>query len=387
MANSDFLPFAKPTIDEATIQEVTDCLRSGWLATGPRVAAFEQKLKDYLGAPHVICVTSGTAALHVSLLALGLQPGDEVITTPMTFCATLNTIVQAGGKPVLVDVDPKTFNLDLNRVADAITEKTRAILPVHFGGLPVDLGALYELAGKHNLRVIEDCAHAIGAQYKGVSLGSFGDTQIFSFHPNKNMTTGEGGAIATHNDELAAWVKKLRFHGIDRDAFDRFSKEGNQHYDIVYPGFKYNMMDIQAALGLHQIQQLDDFIQRRQFLAQNYTDILKGWPELTLPTQPNYPHRHAWHLYTPLINPAACGMDRDTFIAKMKEHNIGVGMHYEAVHLYSYYRDTYGFKRGDFPHAESISDRIVSLPLFPTMTQLDQDRVIETLLKVLRSPA
>lgn len=384
MSNT-FLPFTRPTLDSDTIAEVVDCLESGWLATGPRVKAFEEKLKEYINVPHLLCLTSGTAALHLALLALNLKPGDEVITTPMTFCATLNTIVQAGGKPVLVDIDPQTYNLDVNLLEAAITPKTRAILPVHFAGLPVDLEPLYQIATKHSLRVIEDAAHAIGAKYKGLPIGSFGDTHIFSFHPNKNMTTGEGGAIATQDEELAKLVSKLRFHGIDRDAFNRFAKEGNQHYDVIYPGFKYNMMDLQAALGLHQIDQLDAFLERRQFLAQGYTDILKDWPQISLPKRPTYQHKHAWHLYTPIINPEVAGMDRDTFISKMKEQNIGVGLHYEAVHLFTYYRETFGFKRGDFPCAEAVSDRIFSLPLFPNMTQAEQDQVIEVMSNIFRS--
>jgi dTDP-4-amino-4,6-dideoxygalactose transaminase len=374
--SDDFLPFSRPSIDRATIDEVVACLESGWITTGPRTQQFEADLKAYLGAPHVLALSSATAGLHLVLAALDLQPGDEVITTPMTFAATLNTIVLTGGKPVLVDAEPGTYNLDVTRLAAAITPRTRAIMPVHFAGLPVDLDPLYALAEKHGLRVIEDAAHAIGTDYKGKRIGSFGDVQVFSFHPNKNMTTGEGGAVATRDAALAERLALLRFHGMDREAWNRFGKKGSQHYEIIAPGYKYNMMDLQAALGLHQLRQLDGFIARRTQLALRYQTILRDWPQWSLPATPPYAHRHAWHLYTPLINPQAAGMDRDVFMAGMKERNIGTGLHYRAVHLYPYYREHYGFGPGDFPVAESIGDRIVSLPLFPSMSDADQDRVI-----------
>ncbi len=374
--SDEFLPFSRPSIDRATIDEVVACLESGWITTGPRVKQFEGDLKAYVGAPHVLALSSATAGLHLILAALKLEPGDEVITTPMTFAATLNTIVLTKGTPVLVDVEPGTYNIDVARIESAITARTRAIMPVHFAGLPVDLDPLYALADKHGLRVIEDAAHAIGTEYKGKRIGGFGDTQVFSFHPNKNMTTGEGGAVATRDPELADSIALLRFHGMDREAWNRFGKKGSQHYEIIAPGYKYNMMDIQAALGLHQLKQLDGFIARRTELAQRYQKLLAGWKQWSLPATPAYAHKHAWHLYTPLINPLAAGMDRDAFMTGMKERNIGTGLHYRAVHLYPYYREHYGFKPGDFPVAESISDRIVSLPLFPSMTDADQDRAI-----------
>ena len=372
----EFLPFSRPTISREAIDEVVACLESGWITTGPRVKKFEEALKAYLGAPHVLAIANATAGLHLALVALDLQPGDEVITTPMTFAATLNVIVLAGAKPVLVDVEPHTYNLDVAQVAAAITSRTRAIMPVHFAGLPVDLDPLYVLAQQHGLRVIEDAAHAIGTEYKGRRIGAFGDTQVFSFHPNKNMTTGEGGCVSTHDAKLAERLALLRFHGMDREAWNRFGKSGNQHYEIILPGYKYNMMDLQAALGLHQLPALDGFIRRRTELAQRYQRLLAGWPQWSRPEAPAYAHLHAWHLYTPLLNPDAAGMDRDAFMAGMKARNIGTGLHYRAAHLYPYYREHYGFAPGDFPHAETISDRIVSLPLFPTMTDAEQDRTI-----------
>ena len=372
----EFLPFSRPTISQEAIDEVVACLKSGWITTGPRVRQFEEDLKTYCSAPHALALSSATAGLHLVLAALELKPGDEVITTPMTFAATLNTIVLTGGKPVLVDVEPGTYNIDVRQIEKAVTKRTRAIMPVHFAGLPVDLDPLYEVAKRHGLRVIEDAAHAIGTEYKGRRIGSFGDVQVFSFHPNKNMTTGEGGCVVTRDEKMAGDVALLRFHGMDREAWNRFGKKGSQHYEIIAPGFKYNMMDMQAALGLHQLKQLDGFIKRRMELALRYQKLLAGWSQLSLPAAPSYPHLHAWHLYTPLVNPESAGMDRDAFMQGMKERNVGTGLHYRAVHLYPYYRERFGFKRGDFPQAEAVSDRIVSLPLFPLMTDAEQDRVV-----------
>lgn len=380
--SEEFLPFSKPSISRAAIDEVVACLESGWITTGPRVVKFTEDLKQYLGAPYVLPLASATAGLHLVLLAMDLKAGDEVITTPLTFAATLNTIILAGAKPVLVDIDPATLNMDLNRLEDAITPRTRAIMPVHFAGLPVDLDQLYQIAKKHNLRVIEDAAHAIGTEYKGKRLGSFGDTQVFSFHPNKNMTTGEGGCVTTHDEDLARKIGLLRFHGMDREAWNRFGKTGSQHYEIVLPGFKYNMMDMQAALGLHQLAELDGFIARRTELALRYQEALADWLQWSIPQEPEYDHKHAWHLYTPMINDVVAKMDRDEFMQKMKDKNIGTGLHYRAVHLYPYYREQYGFKQGDFPFAESAGDRIVSLPLFPSMTDADHDRVLDVMYSI-----
>lgn len=383
---NEFLPFAKPSIDQATIDEVIDCLQSGWLTTGPRVQRFEAALRDYLQAPHALTITSATEGLQLALIAIGLQPGDEVITTPMTFVATLNAIVLAGGKPVLVDINPRNYNLDIHLIEAAITPKAKAILPVHFAGLVVDLDPIYELANHYNLRVIEDAAHAIGAEYKGKRIGSFGDIQVFSFHPNKNMTTGEGGCITTRDTELAERITQLRFHGINRkDSWQRFTKRGSQHYDVMYPGFKSNMMDLQAAIGIHQLAQLDQFIERRTALAHTYLNQLAVFPQLALPQLPNYTYKHAWHLFTPLINPEIAGFDRDQFMQRMKEHNIGTGYHFQAAHLFRYYQRQFGYRKGDFPHAEYVAERIVSLPLFPAMTDNDQARVLDAIHTILHA--
>lgn len=383
--SEEFLPFSRPSINRDAINEVVSCLESGWITTGPRVNQFTEDLKEYFGASYVLPLMSATAGLHLALLAMNLQPGDEVITTPLTFAATLNTIVLAGAKPVLVDVEFDSRNMDLNQVEAAITNKTRVIMPVHFAGLPVDLDYLYNIANKHGLRVIEDAAHAIGTEYKNKKIGSFGDTQVFSFHPNKNMTTGEGGCVVTRDSELAKQISLLRFHGIDREAWNRFGRNGNQDYEVVLPGFKYNMMDIQAALGIHQLKELDNFITRRSELAERYYEVLRDWPQWILPGEPNFSCRHAWHLYAPLLNEEEANMCRDEFMQQMKERNIGTGLHYRAVHLYPFYREKFGFEEGDFPNAEALGARIVSLPLFPNMTDADHDRVIDVMYSIFSS--
>lgn len=377
--SEEFLPFAKPDISEAGINEVVDSLRSGWLTTGPKLQKFEQALREYCDTPHALCLSSATAGLHLALLSLGLEPGDEVITTPLTFIATANTIVHAGAKPVFADVDPATYLLDVEQVASKITDRTRAIVPVHFGGAPVDLDPLYALAEKHNLRIIEDAAHAIGTYYKDKIIGSFGDIQVFSFHPNKNITTGEGGCVTTRDDETAAKIKNLRFHGIDREAWNRFSKEGSQCYLVTAPGFKYNMMDIQAALGLHQLPRLNGFIEKRRELAEKYQAEFANWEQWQRPQPPSYAHKHAWHFYNPLLNLEEVSITRDQFINQMKDYNIGVGLHYQAIHTHPYLQQQFGYKDGDFPIAEDIANRIVSLPLFPTMTDSDQARVFDAM--------
>ncbi|MEI8055133.1 MAG: DegT/DnrJ/EryC1/StrS family aminotransferase [bacterium] len=375
-----FLKFTAPAIDQTTIDEVIACLKSGWLATGPRVKQFEEGLEKYFGSPHVLALTSGTAALHLALKGFGLKSGDEVITTPMTFIASLNTIVHAGAKPVLVDVDLKTRNIDVTKIVSKITSHTKAILPVHFAGIPVDLDPLYEIAQKYNLRVLEDSAHAIGSHYKGRVIGSFGDTQAFSFHPNKVMTTGEGGCVSTRDTKLAQDIKVQRFHGIDREAFNRHEKGGSQDYDVIKPGYKYNMLDLEAAIGIHQLAELESFIAKRQVLVDRYNEKLFNWSELSLPQLPSYNCRVSWYVYAPLIT----NMSRDIFMQQMQEHGIGTGLHHHAAHLYTYYQETYGYQRGQFPNAETISDHIVSLPLFASMTLDDQDRVIAAMKRIFR---
>jgi len=380
--NEEFLPFSIPVLSQATIDEVVACLKSGWLATGPRVKQFEEALKKYLKAPYGLAMNSATSGLHVALKCLEIKPGDEIITAPITFVATLNTIVHNGAQPVLVDVDLNTYNIDVNQIEAAITKRTRAIMPIHFAGIPVDLDPIYKIAAQHNLRVIEDAAHAIGSYYKGKIIGSFGDVQVFSFHPNKVMTTGEGGCITTRDAALAKAISVMRFHGIDREAWNRYGKGGNAHYDVIQPGYKYNMMDIQAAIGIHQLQELESFIAIRTKLAKRYNEALANIPALTLPQLPPYDCRTCWYLYAPLVKQEIAGFTRDEFMQKMAAANIGTGYHYCAAHLYTFYREQFGWKRGQFPNAEKISDSIVSLPLGAHMNFAQQDRAIAAIHKI-----
>jgi len=362
---------------------VQECLRSGWITTGPRVERFERMLADYLGATQVIALSSATAGLHLALRTLELRPGDEVITTPLTFVATVNTIIEAGATPVFVDIDADTRNIDVARLADAVSDRTRALVPVHFAGLPVDLDPLYDLATRHGLRVIEDAAHAIGAEYAGRRIGSFGDTQVFSFHPNKNMTTGEGGCVSTSDPKLAAALRTLSFHGIDREDLSESLRAEGAPYDVAAVGFKYNMMDIQAALGLHQLPELDGFIGRRTQIARAYLERLASSSAWELPADADPSHRHAWHLFTAVLRPEKARIDRGAFVRGMKDRGIGIGIHYPAVHLFRLYRSRFGFRPGSFPVAERIGRNVVSLPLFPAMNDADVDRVVRAIEEVL----
>lgn len=383
MSDNDFLPFAKPFISDDAIAEVVDCIKSGWITTGPRVAKFEHMLSEYHNGRLARCVSSATAGLQLALEAIGLEEGDEVITTPLTFVATLNTIVLAGGTPVLVDINPATLNMDMTKLEAAITPRTKVIMPVHFAGRPIDLDPLYALADTYNLRVVEDCAHAIGATYRGKRIGNFGDIQVMSFHPNKNMTTGEGGAVISDDEALMERIERLRFHGIDRSAFNRFSKEGSQQYDVAVPGYKFNMMDMQAALGIHQLPALDEFIDNRTALAQRYMEALRDVEGIILPSLTHTEDRHAWHLFTIRIEDNPAGLDRDGFIQAMKDQNIGTGLHYQSTHTFRWYQERYGWQAADFPHALDAGNRICSLPLFPTLDIADQDRVVKTIINVL----
>lgn len=367
-----FLPFSRPTIDDNAINEVIDSLKSGWITTGPKVSKFEEMLRQYFDSPNAITVTSATAGLYIVLQALSFDPGDEIITTPMTFVSTINVIVMNNLKPVLVDINLEDYNIDVSKIEEKITNRTRAIMPVHFAGFSVDLDPVYALARKYNLRVIEDAAHAIGSYYKGRKIGTFGDIQVFSFHPNKNITTGEGGCIITRDDELSKKLVLLRFHGMDREAWNRFGKLGSQYYEILMPGHKFNMMDIQAALGIHQLPKVDEFNMRRNVLAQRYLDTLKGVKILKLPKNEQ---GHAWHLFAPLVN----DNKRDKLMTSLKELNIGTGLHYQPVHLFQYYKQEFGWTNGTFPNAEQVGSSILSLPLFPLLQEEQQDIVISTL--------
>ncbi len=380
---STFLPFARPAIGPDEIAEVVDTLESGWITTGPKVEKFTAAFVDYVGGRFAVPVSSATAGLHVALLALHIGPGDEVITTPMTFVATLNTIVHCGAVPVLADIDAATLNIRVEEIEKKITPRTRAIAPVHYVGQPADLDPILELAAARGLAVLEDAAHAVGTEYKGRRIGSFPTTSVFSFHPNKNMTTGEGGMIVTDDEAVFEKASLLKFHGMDRESWKRFAKSGSPRYDVAIPGYKYNMMDIQAALGLHQLRRLEGFLAERQRLAARYDAALAGAVGLILPQRVPYPARHAWHLYTPLVDLDRLTIDRDRFMSELQRRNIGTGLHYTAAHEFSYYAQRFGWRPEDFPEAHFVSERIVSLPLFPGLSDSDQDDAIAAIRAVL----
>jgi len=381
-ARPSFLPFSRPSVGQEEINEIIDSIQSGWITTGPKVERFAEDLGRYIGAPFIAPVSSATAGLHLALLAHGIGPGDEVITTPLTFAATANVIVLVGAKPVFADIDQRTLQIRVEEVEEKITSRTRAIIPVHFAGQPVDLDPLMELARKWNLVVIEDAAHAIGTEYKGKRIGSTGNTAVFSFHPNKNITTGEGGAIATFDEEIFKTVSLLRFHGMDKNAWMRFDKSGPAHYDITSPGYKYNMMDIQAAMGIHQLKKLDGFIEERTARARAYQEFFGNLRGVIIPEEVPYPHRHAWHLYTPFIDTDVLRVTRDQFMKELKDRNIGSGLHYTAVHEFSFYAEKYGYMPADLPEAHFVSDRVLSLPLFPAMSDQDQEDVVEAVIDI-----
>jgi len=378
-----FLPFSTPTIEDAEINEVVDSLKSGWITTGPKVKRFEEAFKAYVGAPYAIPLTSATAGLHLVLLALGIKEGDEIITTPMTFASTVSMIILCGGTPVLADIEAGTLNIDVARIREKITPRTRAIIPVHFAGQACDMDPLFALAKEHGLTVIEDAAHAAGTEYKGKRVGSLDSISIFSFHPNKNITTGEGGMVCTADENLAEEISLMKFHGMSREAWKRFAASGTPNYDILMPGFKYNMMDIQAAIGIHQLPKLDRFIDLRRDVAEFYNREFADVAELALPQYTPYPQRHAWHLYTPLVRIEQLTVDRDRFMEELKKHNIGSGLHYKAIHHHAWYREHLPVADQELPNASYASERILSLPLFPKMTMDDAQDVVEAVKAVI----
>jgi dTDP-4-amino-4,6-dideoxygalactose transaminase len=377
-----YLVFGAPQIGAEERAEVLACLDSGWLGSGPRVAELESRLREYLGAPAVVAVNSGTAALHLSLLELGLEPGAEVITSPMTFCATANAIVHAGARPVFADCDPVSMNIDPAEIRRRITPRTRAILPVHFAGRPCDMAAIGALAAEHGLRVVEDCAHAIESTVDGRHCGTLGDLGCFSFYVTKNLTTAEGGLVVCRDAATADRIRVRALHGMTEDAWHRYRDEGYVHYDVVEPGFKYNLTDLAASLGLHQLARLERSWARRQALWDYYLRELRALP-LTLPPPPAPGTRHGLHLFTCLVDDARTGVTRDELQGALHALRIGSGVHYRPVHLYSHYRRTYGYAPGDFPHAERIGARTLSLPLSPAVTDDDAADVVRALRLVL----
>jgi dTDP-4-amino-4,6-dideoxygalactose transaminase len=378
-----FLVFGAPAIEEAEISEVVASLKCGWLGTGPKVARFEEEFRNYKKASYAAAVNSCTAALHLSMLAAGLKPGDEVITTAMTFCATINAIIHAGATPVLVDIDPVSMNIDSEQVKAKITSKTRAILPVHFAGRACDMDALFNIAACYDLKLIEDCAHAIETEYQGRKVGTFGDFGCFSFYVTKNIVTGEGGMVLTRNEEHLARIKMLALHGMSKDAWQRFGDEGYKHYYVVECGFKYNMMDLQAAIGIHQLKRVEEYWKRREKLWKRYNQAYADLPVI-IPAEPEAGNRHAYHLYTILVDEQKCSISRDAFLKAMTAQNIGVGVHYMSIPEHPYYSRKFGWKPEDYPNAKRIGRQTVSLPLSARLTDDDVEDVIKAVRKVIK---
>ena len=379
----NFLVFGSPLIEEAEIAEVVASLRSGWIGTGPKVQRFEEMFRKFTGARYAMALNSCTAALHLSMLAIGIRPGDEVIVPAMTFAATANAVIHAGGIPVLADCRRETMNLDPDDLERKISRRTRAVIPVHFAGRPCEMDAIMDIARHHRLHVVEDCAHAIEAEYQGNKTGTFGTIGCYSFYVTKNIVTGEGGMAVTNNKEWADKIKVLGLHGMSKDAWKRYSDEGYKHYQVVFAGFKYNMTDMQAALGIHQLPRIQRYWRLRKKIWRTYDQAFQDLPAF-LPAPVPKGVKHAYHLYTLLLDTDRLRISRDRFLEQMTRANIGVGVHYIALHLHPYYRKTYGYKPGDFPNAEWISQRTVSLPLSPRLGDEDVADVIDAIDCILR---
>ncbi len=367
--------FAAPSIGPEEIAEVVATLESGWLSTGPRVKAFERAFAEYIGVPHAIALNSCTAALHLSLLASGIGPGDEVVTTPMTFCATANVITHVGAEPRFADIDPRTWNLTADAASAAVTARTRAVLPVHYAGRPVDVAAFRALATRAGLTLIEDAAHAVESSSAGAKIGATADLTCFSFYATKNLSTGEGGMLTTASDEMASFARVASLHGMSRDAWARYGRGASPHYDVVMPGYKYNMMDLQAALGLHQLAGIDLRLRHRNAIWRQYDAGLADLP-ITLPAPVEAGDVHARHLYTILVN-ADSARTRDGLAAELASRGISTSVHFRALHLHPYYADRFKLTRGMFPVAEMVSDSVLSLPLSGELTESEAARVID----------
>lgn len=378
------LVFGAPVLSDDECNEVLDTLRSGWIGTGPKTIAFEKAFAQYVGARHAVAVNSCTAALHLSLIASHIQPGDEVITTPLTFAATANVIVHEQAQPVFADIDPNTLNIDPEAVARAITPRTKAIIPVHFGGLPCALESLRQIAGEHNLVIIEDAAHAIGTRYQGKLIGGSGNLTCFSFYANKNLTTAEGGMIVTNDAQQAEMLAIYRLHGLNRDAWQRYAAHRLILSNTIYPGYKYNMTDLQASLGIHQLKKQENFLKIRERYARIYDHAFKDLPGVrTQPRPIDGENRHSLHLYVLILDPAHFRVDRNQIVSALIAENIGAAIHYRALHTHPYYAETFGYRPADFPNAAAVGDNIFSLPLTPGMSECDVQDVITAVYKVL----
>lgn len=376
-----FLQFARPDIDDDEIREVTEALRSGWVTTGPKTQEFERQFAASVDAKHAIALNSCTAALHLALEAAGVRAGDEVITTPYTFAASAEVIRYFDARPVLVDVDAETLNIRADLIESAVTAKTKAILPVHIAGASADLDPILDVARRHGLAVIEDAAHSFPTRYKGRTVGSIGHLTCFSFYATKTITTGEGGMITTNDDALAERCRIMSLHGISKDAWKRYTAEGSWYYEIIAPGFKYNMTDIAAALGLAQLRKVERMLRRRSEIAARYNAAFSSMPELQVPGVPAY-STHSWHLYMLRLRLHRLTIDRAVFVERLRERNIGVSVHFIPLHVHPYYRETYGYAPDDFPVAYREYLREISLPIYSTMSDEDVDSVIAAVAEV-----
>lgn len=377
------LIFGSPRIEKEEIEEVVSTLKSGWISTGPKVKLFENMFKKYIGSKYALALNSCTAGLHLSMLVIGIKKNDEVVTTPLTFGSTANSIIHAGGKPVFVDVDRTTMNINPEMIKNYITKKTRAIIPVHLAGRPCEMNSIIHLAKKYKLYIIGDAAHAIEAKYNGKKIGNIGDLTVFSFYVTKNLVTGEGGMVTTNRSNWARQIQIYGLHGMSKGAWHRYSDKGFKHYYITCPGFKYNMMDIQASLGIHQLKRINKYLSRREEIWRKYDEVFSDM-SIILPTPVPKNMTHARHLYTILLDLEKLKVGRDTIQQALYKENIGTGIHFLSLHLHPYYRKTFGYKWGDFPNAEFISERTISLPLSAKLTNQDVDDVIRAVRKVLK---
>jgi perosamine synthetase len=375
------VPFHVAAVGEEEAQAAADVIRSGWLTMGQRTFEFERKFAAYVGAPHAIAVVSGTAALHLALEAFGIQAGDEVLLPTTTFTATAEVVCYLGAKPVLVDVEPHTMNLDPSDAARRITSRTKAIIPVHIAGVPCEMQQIQDLASAHGLRVVEDAAHALPASYHGTPIGALSEVTAFSFYATKTLTTGEGGMLTTGNDQIAERMRIMRLHGIEREAWKRYSGDGSWFYEVLEAGFKYNMTDIAAAIGLVQLGKCDDLSTARHAVAERYTAAFSGIASLQVPDN-HTDRKTSWHLYVLRIRPENLSIDRDRFIAELKNRGIGTSVHFIPLHLHPFYQKQFGYKPGDFPQAEAEYARAFSLPIYPTMTDAEINAVINAVSEV-----
>ena len=380
---SEFLPFSRPSISEEDIAAVGEVLRSGWITTGPKCAEFEERFCVYVGCPGAVALSSATAGMHLLLQAHGIGPGDEVITPSMTWVSIINLILLSGAKPVFADVERDTLMVSGDSIRECLTDRTRLIVPVHFAGAPADMETIGQIAVERGIPVVEDAAHALGTENMGKRVGKSG-TSIFSFHPIKNITTGEGGMFCSDDRSLLDRIRRLKFHGLGMDAYDRQSQGRSPQSQVLEPGYKYNLTDISAVLGLKQLERMDAFNRKRTELAMRYRERLTRVDEILPLSDPPYPMKHAWHLFIVRLDTYRAGISRDDFMAELKRRNIGTGLHFRAVHLQKYYMESMGTHRGMFPNTEWNSDRLCSLPLFPDMTAGDVDDVVDAIRDVLR---